>query len=110
MSHFDNLVKQQRGETMDFKVNANQIVKVKLTNFGIQILHERHQELQEEIKSLNGKGLDPFVLITDEEGYYVTQLWMLMNIFGHVMTMAHEIPFSLDIIITNRESVAQSEE
>lgn len=90
---------------MDFKVNANQNVKVKLTDFGVQVLLERHQDLHEKIKSMNGKGLEPFEFRTDEEGYYTTQLWMLMNTFGHVMSMGYEIPFHLDIIITNGEPI-----
>ena len=86
---------------MDFKVNANQNVKVKLTELGVQVLREKHQELHELIKERNGKGLKPFELTTDSEGYYVTQLWALMNTFGHVMTMGHDVPFDLDVIITN---------
>lgn len=90
---------------MDFKVNANQSVKVKLTGFGERILRERHQELHEGIKERNGKGLEPFELRVDEEGYYITQLWMLMSTFGHVMSMGYEIPFNLDIVITNGEPI-----
>lgn len=90
---------------MDFKVNANESVKVKLTEFGVQILRERHQELHKAIKERNNEGLEPFKLITDEEGYYVTQLWILMSIFGHVMSMGYELPFSLDIVIKNGEPI-----
>ncbi len=91
---------------MDFKVNANMGVKVKLTDFGISILKEQHEKLNEFIKERGGDGLGDFELRLDEDGYYSTQLWTLMNKFGHVMTMGHnEVPFHLNIIIENGEPV-----
>ena len=92
---------------MDFKVNANQTVKVKLTDLGVQILRQKHNELHEAIKKRNGKGLSPFKLYLNDDGYYETQLWSLMNDFGHVMTMGYEVPFHLDMIITNGELIAE---
>jgi hypothetical protein len=91
---------------MDFKVNVNIAVKVKLTDFGISILKDRHDELNESIKSRGGQGFGEFELKLDEDGYYKTQLWTLMNIFGDAMTMAaNEIPFELNMIITNGEPI-----
>jgi hypothetical protein len=91
---------------MDFKVNANMGVKVRLTDFGISILKEQHNELNKRIKDHGGQGLGEFELRLDEEGYYSTQLWMLMSKFGHVMSMTNKIPFHLDIIIQNGEQVS----
>jgi hypothetical protein len=65
--------------------------------------------LNEKIKDIGGKGLGDFKLILDEDGYYRTQLWMLMGKFGHVMGMGYEIPFKLDIIITNGELIGDKE-
>lgn len=90
---------------MDFKVNANMHVKVKLTDFGISILENQHNELNKEIKMRGGKGLGAFHLQLDKDGYYCTQIWMLMSKFGHVMSMTNEIPFHLDIIIENGEPI-----
>jgi hypothetical protein len=90
---------------MDFKVNANMEVKVKLTDFGISILKRQHDELNEHIKERGGKGLGEFELRLDEEGYYCTQLWMLMSKFGHEMSMGIKIPFDLNIIITNGDPI-----
>lgn len=90
---------------MNFKVNANMGVKVKLTDFGISVLKEQHEELNKWVKARGGKGLGGFELRLDEDGYYSTQLWMLMSKFGHVMSMSNEIPFNLDIIIENGEPI-----
>lgn len=92
---------------MDFTVNANENVKVKLTDFGISVLKERHDELNNFMKQQGGKGLEKFELRLDEEGFYRTQLWSLMNEFGHVMSMGYEVPFNLNIIITNGEPITE---
>lgn len=81
------------------------MVKVKLTDFGILILKRRHEELSKSIKIFNGKALGDFVLNLDENGYYRTQLWILMDKFGSVMSMAHEMPFYTDIIIEDGEPI-----
>jgi methyl coenzyme M reductase gamma subunit len=92
---------------MNFKVNANMSVKVKLTDFGISILKKQHEELNTHIKARGGKGFGEFELRLDEDGYYSTQIWMLMSKFGHVMSMTNEIPFYLDIIIQNGEPITE---
>lgn len=83
---------------MKFTVNVNEIVKVKLTDVGINILKQQHEELNERIKKVNGKGIGEFEIKLDNDGYYSTQLWVLMNTFGHSMTMSSEEPFHLDIV------------
>lgn len=88
---------------MDFKVNINQEVKVKLTEYGISILKEQHDELNKWIETRGGKGLGEFELRLDEDGYYSTQIWMLMNQFGHVIRMGNKNPFNLEIIIKGGE-------
>jgi hypothetical protein len=86
---------------MDFKVNVNEQVKVKLTGLGLSIITNRRRELNQMIESRGGKGLGEFQLKTDDEGYTTFQLWDLMQTFGSVLTMGFEIPFETDIIIKN---------
>lgn len=90
---------------MDFKVNANMRVKVKLTDIGVSILKNRHDELNTLIKYRGGQEFGEFELKLDEDGYYTTQLWTLMNIFGSAMTMGSKNPFDLNIIITDGEPI-----
>lgn len=84
---------------MEFKLNINQYVKVKLNDSGIAILKARRDEVNKKIHANGGKGLGEFELKVDEEGYTKFPLWELMNIFGHVMVMGLETPFETDIII-----------
>jgi len=90
---------------MDFKFNVNNYVKVKLTERGKEILRDRHEELDHHIKSRGGKGVGTFILRLDEEGYYKTQLWMLMETFGEHISIASEPPFETDIILLSGEEV-----
>lgn len=83
---------------MDFQFNANKMVKVKLTEYGIQILKDRRTELNERIKERGGQGLDEYVLKTDEEGYYRTQLWILMSEFGEHIQAGSQNPFDLNMV------------
>ena len=88
---------------MDIKINLNMIVKVRLTDFGIYILKKQHEELNETIKKNGGAGFRMFQLDIDESGYYQTQLFTLIQKFGHVMSNSNEMPFYSDIIVTNVE-------
>jgi hypothetical protein len=90
---------------LDFKVNINEHVKVKLTDFGVSILKEQHDELNRHILSSGGKGLDEFTLRLDEDGYYTTQMWMLMSRFGHVASATSKAPFDTEIIVTRGEPI-----
>lgn len=90
---------------MDVKVNINNTVKVKLTDYGISILKKQHDDLNKMILSNGGMGVGEFELRLDGDGYYSTQLWTLMNRFGHVMRMSDELPFYIDIIIEGGEPI-----
>lgn len=86
---------------MDFQFNCNQYVKVKLTTHGINILSAQQHELSESVIARGGTGLGPFVLRLDENGYYCTQMWMLMERFGEHMGITSKQPFDLDILLVD---------
>ena len=90
---------------MDFQFNCNQIVKVKLTKFGEFVLKERHRELDKLIQESGGQQLREFRLNVDENGYYNTQMWGLMETFGEYMGFTTENPFELDIILVGCEPI-----
>ncbi|WEZ09567.1 hypothetical protein P5663_06900 [Priestia flexa] len=85
---------------MEVKVNFNEIVKVRLTKFGIDILKSRHMELNNLIQKRGGKGLEEFKLKIDDDGYSSFQIWELMSTFGEYMYMSSELPFKADMVIT----------
>lgn len=66
---------------MNFEVNLNTMVRVKLTEFGEQVLQAQH-ELQERVFRGSGTELQDFELRLDDEGYYQTQLWIFIEKFG----------------------------
>lgn len=77
-------------------MNINDIVKVKLTQVGIDILKNYHEEIKKEI------DVDIKIEI-DSDGYYTDQLWHIMYIFGGRMVMGAPMPFETEIIIKERE-------
>lgn len=86
----------------EFKVNINDAVRVKLTEFGVEILRKRHEQLNE-VLLRHGAKIEPFVLRLDDKGYYNTQLWMLMNIFGPYSNIGFPIIFDNGIIFETTE-------
>lgn len=93
----------------NFKVSVNEMVKVKLTDFGVDVLRQRHNELVEFIRERTGNDIGPLTLKLDDEGYYKTQLWHLMWEFGEYIKPGHKAPFELDIIMTNGEEIVKRE-
>jgi len=62
-------------------ISLNDEVKVKLKIKGVDILETRHHNLRVKIISNGGKDIGSYSLPLDEDGYYTTQLWVLLNIF-----------------------------
>ena len=83
---------------MDFEFNINNYVKVKLNDKGIEILKDRHEELNRRLAMFGGKGFDKFKLRVDSEGYYKTQMWSLMEMFGESIGIGFECVFETNII------------
>lgn len=77
--------------------NLNKTVKVKLKPSGIAVLRGRHEELDNHVKSRGGKGLAPFEVKADEEGYTSYALWSLIETFGEYVGLGLELPFEIDI-------------
>ena len=83
----------------DFKFNFNDQVKVRLKQKGIDILRQQHDELDRRISSNGGKGIGPFTIRIDDDGYASFQLWDLMRRFGEHMVIGFDPPFYLDVIM-----------
>ena len=74
--------------------NVNHYVKVKLTEYGHEILKDRHDELRKGIKNIG-----EYKRKVDDEGYTRFQLWELMQKLGPYMKMGIKLPFETEIII-----------
>lgn len=94
---------------MDVKFNCNNFVRVKLTEFGYNMLKKRHDDLNRKITENGGKGLGDFRLDIDDKGYYRAQFWMLMGDLGEYFRAGRNLPFSMDVIIEDVEEVEVSE-
>ena len=76
-------------------INLNDHVRVKLTKRGMVAFMERRLELNRSLRP----GAQPFPLQPDldEEGFYRTQLWHLMQVFGHLCMLGPEPPFHTEM-------------
>lgn len=83
---------------MVVSININEWVKVKLTDFGMSILKQRHDELNHSIHEIGGKGFGEFDPRLDEEGYRRFQMWSLIETFGPHMNQTMQSPFEDNII------------
>jgi len=83
--------------------NINHTAKVKLSGYGIEILMKQHYEFQERMKNRNPDYVKkPFAFKLDEEGYYESQLWMIMETFGGDNMGISKQPFDSRIILESR--------
>jgi len=79
----------------EIEFNINDYVKVKLTNYGVGLLMERHEKLKKVFPRLG-----EFKIELEDDGYYKIQLHNLMNDFGDSIYMgATDLPFETNIIL-----------
>lgn len=81
---------------MNAQMNLNDVVTVRLTNYGVRILREHHLKLE---RTLNFKNPDrvPRQFVEPEHSMYTTQWWMLFEVFGNHVGIGKDIPFHLDL-------------
>lgn len=68
-------------------LNLNDVIKVKLTDFGKKIYYHQYDELNELIKKNGGNPIKPKFPKVDENDYSEFQLWDFMYIYGGYMKM-----------------------
>lgn len=79
------------------KINLNQEVKVKITEYGHQILRDEHRAIREMFPSSDLEYKEPKV---DDEGYSVMQMHNVMSHFGKYMYMgAVKLPIEMAIVV-----------
>jgi len=85
-----------------FNINSN--VKIKLTEFGIDVLKREHEEMRYDCKYTMGYDIGEFNLKLDEEGYYTIQAWEMMETFGGYLNQLNENnPFEIEILIDEND-------
>jgi len=83
---------------MDIQFNINDYVKVRLNDYGIEILKKEHADLKLQIPDLSEFKM-PAV---DGEGYTKYQTWQLFEHFGKYIEFTSQLPFDTNIIISAR--------
>lgn len=78
---------------MEIKINLNETVKVKLTDYGKDVYYHQFDDLNKRIIKNGGKPIEPHFPKEDENGYCEMQLWGLMELYGNYMAMEHQNVF-----------------
>ena len=81
--------------------NINNIVKVKLTEHGKQMLEQDHNEFWGSLGVLKDHPYKPPEV--DEQGYTNFHLWVLMNKLGKYCWIGREMPFETIILIDEKD-------
>lgn len=82
------------------RVTLNDIVRVKLTDYGRKVMRENHEDL---------KASAYHAPEEDADGYSKWQLWCLIEEFGAHMRWGGELPFELEIDVKPRGEVIESD-
>lgn len=81
----------------EFAVNLNDLVKVKLTDWGKEIYYHKNDKVN---KTFGRRVIKPSFPRVDSEGYAKFQLWDFINIYGNYMGICDEnVIEPLDIIV-----------
>lgn len=78
---------------MEIKINLNETVKFKLTDYGKDIYYHQFDDLNKRIIQNGGKPIEPHFPKEDEDGYSEMNLWELMNLYGNYMLIGHQNVF-----------------
>ncbi len=74
------------------KININEFVKVKLTDYGKDIFYHQYDNIN---KKYNKNICKPHLPDVDDEGYTKFQLWGLMQLYGTYFILGSvNIPFT----------------
>lgn len=87
---------------MDKFLNLNAIVKVKLTEQGMKWHYQNHVDFWEKVG--RPAPYEYSLPLIKEDGFYYTELWHLMQIFGKYLMNGGGIPFEdLQIVVPEKE-------
>jgi hypothetical protein len=83
-------------EAVEVQFNVNELVRVRLTEYGRKVLREQHDELRRTFPNLSAYA-EPR---TDADGFTSFQLWSLMESLGPYCGLACPLPFETTIRLT----------
>ena len=87
------------------KININEYVKVKLTDYGKEIFYHQYDEINSFYKC---EKIKPHYPKVDKEGYASFQLWYFMNLYGRYIDMGMQnVIEPLEIVFESAEKTAE---
>lgn len=99
------VTQQPSAENTASKININENVKVKLTDYGKNIFYHQYDELN---KTYGKEIIKPRYPKVDSDGYTSFQLWCFMNLYGSYIYMgAQNVIEPLEIVFEGAEKTAK---
>lgn len=87
------------------KININECVKVKLTDYGKEIFYHQYDNLN---KAFGKEIIKPSYPTVDNDGYTSFQLWYFMNLYGRYIDMGvQNVIEPLEIVFESAEKPAE---
>lgn len=84
---------------MEVRINLNEQVKFKLTDYAKDIYYHRYDDLNRQIIRNGGEPLTPRMPKVDKDGYTTMQLWDFMSLYGEHMGLCRpEVLYPLEIV------------
>lgn len=90
-----------------YKININSSVKFKLTELGEEVLRVYDEDTKEKLKKYG--IISKTKRKTDENGFYLMQLWKVMRIFGEGCSVAKDPPFVKCELLIEEKDVKKGE-
>lgn len=88
------------------KLNMNDIVKVKLTSYGVDVFYHQFDEVNKHIKSCGGKPLEPLMPRIDKDGFTEFQLWYFIELYGaHIGMCKKNVVSDISIYIDDKDLI-----
>lgn len=88
------------------KININEYVKVKLTDYGKEIFYHQYDNLNN--KAFGKEIIKPSYPAVDSDGYTSFQLWYFMNLYGRYIDMGvQNVIEPLEIVFESAEETAE---
>ena len=89
--------------------NVNQGVRVKLTPTGLAEFERQAREMQDAIPPA-ARAVIRLTPELDAEGYYTSELWRLMETFGHLCHIGCPAPFETAILLEDDAASTDGQE
>lgn len=87
------------------KININEYVKVKLTDYGKEIFYHQYDNIN---KTYGKEIIKPSYPTVDSDGYTSFQLWYFMNLYGrHIDMGVQNVIEPLEIVFESAEKTAE---